>query len=40
MGFVVKFVFGFEYRVFVRDSMHNATSAYQSFYTQGVNMDR
>jgi len=39
MGFVVKVIFGFEYKVFVRDSTHNATSVFQSFYTQGVNMD-
>jgi hypothetical protein len=31
MGFVVENVFGFEYRAFVRDSMHNATFASWSF---------
>jgi hypothetical protein len=39
MRLFVKVVFGFEYTMFVGDSMHNATSASQSFYTHGVNMD-
>ncbi len=39
MGYAIEIVFGFEYTMIVRDSVRNATSASQSFYTHGVDMD-